>query len=912
MRVRSNPPLNFSGPEPVVLKPRRGAAPVDERSAEPQLAEVASVEAAAEAVHAAEPEPEPQTATAPAEPIPPAVDLVTAEEPRELEPLKLNAVEAVDEPSLEQPRTRAPQSEVAHGMSRYAYLIAVIASALWVGGAGSWVAYQYGLGEIAATPLNLAMLALVALAPVGLIFTAAAMARQSARLAAEAQRARSLSEAMVAPAALASEQTAQAVRAMRDEIDQAVAAAERARTELSALREALGQETRQLNEAADEAGRTAKSLALSLGDEREQMTKLGESLDRQAAGVIDAVERQARMVADASDLAQTQLREAEAALAARAADLAAAAGEAQDAARLAADDLARQTIRLETAGSGVAEQIRSVEDGLSQQRAALVTTAFSLRSEQEDFSAQVETQRAQLVEALTHTRLAAGDLGDASAKGAEILRDLVHAAADQFQALSDLAGQSREEFAVQAREAADRFRALSIEVREELVEETNRGLNALTEAAEDTRRRASAAADEARRAAAEATEEARRSAAQAAEDAKLRVDRLAEAAFEAKKRADETFDAATEQARRLIEQSSALVDDAGERSAARLESNLAQIKGALGEVDLALSEIDGRAARLPDEARARVEEIRNAVEQGLEALGAAARKAAEETQAVDAAFQDRVKRNYDMLSEAVKLMNMVSGAAPASTPAARRREEPPLDLSGVIEPRMDVPHRREPRATASDEPNSRAIRTLGDAQRQARESRESQRDPEMEPSASAGLRPRLRLKPTDGDETIRDVFEPAQAQPKTIGDSWTWRDLLGGMDGRAEPPEPTLDDETLADRLIDEIGALGVDPNALLPRTRVEEAAAAYQHGDPDGAREVVLRVAPAAVRRIRRRIMTEKSLRAQAERFVDRYEGMLADAARQDQSGYMSISLLASESGRAFLLIDAAVGEPA
>lgn len=910
MRVRSNPPLNFSGPEPVVLKRRGGQPAAPDTAPEPQLAE-----AAPEAMGspAAELEPEAETATAPSEPIPPAVDLVTSEEPRELERLKLQALEPVAEPAPEAPRTRPAQSEVAHGMSRYAYLIAVIASALWVGGAGSWAAYQYGLGEIAATPLNLAMLGLVALAPVGLIFTAAAMARQSARLAAEAQRARSLSEAMVAPAALASEQTAEAVRAMRAEIDQAVASAERARSELSALREALSEETRQLNAAAEEAGRTAKALGQSLGEEREQMTRLGENLDRQAAGVIDAVERQARMVADASDLAQTQLREAEAALAARAADLAAAAGEAQDASRLAADDLARQTIRLETAGAGVAEQIRSVEDGLSQQRAALVTTAFSLRSEQEDFSAQVETQRAQLVEALTHTRLAAGDLGDASAKSAEILRDLVHAAADQFQALSDLAGQSREEFAVQARESAERFRALSAEIRDDLVEETNRGLNALTEAAEDTRRRAAAAADEARRSAAEAGEESRRSAAEAAEAAKLRVDRLAEAAFEAKKRADETFDAATEQARRLIEQSSALVEDAGERSAARLESNLAQIRGALGEVDVALSEIDGRAARLPDEARARVEEIRGAVEQGLEALALAARKAAEETQAVDAAFQDRVKRNYDMLSEAVKLMNMVSGAQPTAAPASsRRREEPPLDLTAMVEPRMEVPHRREPRV-APEEPsaNARAIRTLGEAQRQAREARDS----EMEPSASAGLRPRLRLKPTDGDESVRDVFEPSPpaSQPKTIGDGWTWRDLLGGMDSRDAAPEVSaLDDETLADRLIDEIGALGVDPNALLPRTRVEEAASAYQHGDPHGAREVVLRVAPAAVRRIRRRIMTEKTLRAQAERFVEHYEGMLADAARQDQSGYMSISLLASEPGRAFLLIDAAVGEPA
>ena len=91
---------------------------------------------------------------------------------------------------------------------------------------------------------------------------------------------------------------------------------------------------------------------------------------------------------------------------------------------------------------------------------------------------------------------------------------------------------------------------------------------------------------------------------------------------------------------------------------------------------------------------------------------------------------------------------------------------------------------------------------------------------------------------------------------------------------------------------------------------RPAAAAAAYQVGDSDGARQVVRRVAPAAVRRISRRILTERGLRAQAEQFVERYEHLLADAARRDQGGYMSISLLASESGRAFLLIDAAVGD--
>src|SRR5207244_7028673 len=104
---------------------------------------------------------------------------------------------------------------------------------------------------------NLALLALVVVGPAGLMFVAASLARQGARLAAETTRAHALAEAMVAPAAMASEQATLVVRAMRTEIDEAVSAAERARVELSALREALTMETRQLNERADHANRTA-------------------------------------------------------------------------------------------------------------------------------------------------------------------------------------------------------------------------------------------------------------------------------------------------------------------------------------------------------------------------------------------------------------------------------------------------------------------------------------------------------------------------------------------------------------------------------------------------------------------------------------------------------------------------------
>ncbi|HEX8472381.1 MAG TPA: tipN, partial [Brevundimonas sp.] len=208
---------------------------------------------------------------------------------------------------------------------RHAYLLAGVASALWIGGVASWAAYEIGSGGAALDPLRLALYALIALAPAGLAVMLAHAIRQGAGLAAETVRARALAEALVAPTALAAQQTGQVLLTLRNDIDQAALAAERARNDMTLLREVLVEETTRLNEAAENAGRTARRLTEQLGRERDSMQVVGLQLDTQSAGVLDAVERQSRMIVDASDLAQTQLREAEAALAARAADLAAAA-----------------------------------------------------------------------------------------------------------------------------------------------------------------------------------------------------------------------------------------------------------------------------------------------------------------------------------------------------------------------------------------------------------------------------------------------------------------------------------------------------------------------------------------------------------------------------------------------------------
>lgn len=828
---RQRPPLNLTDPDPEAAgqagidaapdpqseserpmsERRRRRLAEERREAEQKAAEAARLEAAAQAS-------------------PPAPDLG---ESADAPPVAWEAPPA--------PVMASRQIEAAPS-GRHAYLVAGVAAALWIGGVAAWLAWEVGAGTAELEPLRIAVYALIALAPAGLAIMLAHAVRQGAGLAAETRRARGLSEALIAPTALAAQQTGEVLQTLRNDIDQASLAAERARHDMALLREALAQETTRLNEAAETAGRTARRLAEQLGHERDQMQTLGVQLDSQAAGVIDAVERQSRMVVDASDLAQTQLREAEAALAARAADLAAAAGEAQDAARVAADDLARQTLRLENAGSGVAEQIQSVEEGLGQQRAALVTAAYALRTDQEDFSAQVESQRAQLTEQLSATRAVTDELGQTSVRTTESIKDLVEAATDQFRALVEMSQREADGFDSATKLALDKFEALAAEARDALVEETRRALAALQATAEDSR----LAAEE------------------AAEQAQVRADRLGEALFEAAQKADQAADARVDSARRIVSETSGLVDEAGQRAIDQLEATVERMNTALARVEQAMGELDERAARLPEEARMRVDAVRATVEEGLAALSAASQKAAADTEALDAGFQERVRRNYDMLTEAVRLMGVVSG----DSPTTRRREAAPAPA-----PEPETPSR------------ARAERAEGEPR-------------------GFGLRGRLKLEPMPG--------AAVQNQPEK--DRLGWSDLVDEGPGEAPldletPVMPAADSEALGERITAAIRRMGVDPNALLPRSRVEEASQAVAAGDPDRARQIVRRVAPAAVRSVSRRVLTDPDLRADAEAYVRAFsQDLSARAAAGDGPGVLG--RLTSDGGRAYMLLDAAIGD--
>lgn len=736
------------------------------------------------------------------------------------------------------------------------WTLATAVAALWALAPIAFaLGYARGVPAFKIEGFALMVFAGLAIGPALLTLLGAYLLRQANGISDELRRNRTLTDRLVTPAALAAAGATNAVDAMRQGVDEAAAAAERARDHIISLRKALAEETARLADAAAESARMAKQLAQGLGHERSAMETLSQSLDARSTAVVDAIGSQARMVAEASDLAETQLREAEAALAARAADLAAAAAEASDAARVGAEDLSRQIARLETAGVGVGDQVASVEKTLAAQRAALVEISQALRSEQEDFAAEAETRTAQLTEFVAYTRVGATELSDTASMGAEILRGLISAAADQFREMADGAKSQRDA----------------------LAEETKKTLETIGDVAENQRTLLEEELKAAMEAMAEAALKASKSVEARVEAARSRVDQLNEIAFAAGQKADAVFESRMEEARDIIEHSAQMVEQAGARTSQKLQDSVQTARGTLEELETMLAEISRRTADLPTEALQKAGEVRIAIEQGVEQLMNAVRRTAEETAAIDQAFQERVRRNYEMLSEAAGAVTAsgISTVAARATPAAT----PPIRTRAAAPPPPPSP-----------------LPTV-------------EFDDEDEPPAD---RRRLRLTPTATDQEFRSVFEQASARkqagpPPAEGEAdgnWSWRGLLSGIESS------TPGDAGLGEKLAAEITAMGIDPHALLPRGRIDEIAAALQTRDAIGAREVVKRLAPAAIRRLVRRLFSDATLKSNTERFLKRYAGMIDEAAGQDREGFLLAALLSSDAGRAYLLLDAASGD--
>ena len=751
------------------------------------------------------------------------------------------------------------------------WLAATFVSGLWAFAPIAFaLGYRQGRAPFDYDPFVLLILGAMAVGPAGLVWVAASLFVEGRRLRRESQRAARLADEMVAPAVAAGLRTGEIALGLQAEMARVGEAASLASRQLEGLRAALQVESDLLDTAAGSAGTAAKEMAAGLGRERERLEGLASGLDARTSAVTDAIARQARLVGEVSDLAETQLREAEAAFTARSTNFTEAADRLEAAAGAAGETLGQQAVRLQGAGSSLTEHLRSVEAALDARRNALLAAASALKVEQEGLAAQGEAHLARLAEVGGQARLSAADMRDSALKGGEALSSLIQEAAAQFREFANAARSERDEFGQSTRHALEAVARAAAEERQRLEAQTHAAITALREAAEQTRK----AAD------------------QNAEAARAQVDQLAEAAFSAGQRANQVFEARLEEARGLISRSAQMVEEAGDATARRLEQGASAARRTLDELAGMMGRIEDRVASLPEKARSQAEQVREAVTESMDGLLDQARRTAAETQAIDAAFQERVRRNFGMLSEAVKMMGSVAvaGAAPVSpapptAPVAQAR--PAAQAPSAPDPEDEAPRRRlrlTPARPASDETFSEIFEAAGGPPEALGGLRLDSTSPAPRPGALAGL-----------------------ARTPPAGSGWTWRDLLSTVDAGGQRIGP---DAESMDFLADEIRALGIDPTVLLPVTRVDELATMISDGQGDLARDTVRRLAPAATRKLSRRLLEEPRTRRSVMDFLARYQTEIETATRRDRSGREVGALLSTEAGRLYLLAEAAAGD--
>lgn len=811
--------------------------------------------------------------------------LATTEQAVEVERAADTAPAPQDETPLFAPRAVAGPARPKTAAKRTTaslevYLFALLASALWIGGLLAFaVGFESRLGAFAFEPFTTAVFGFLALAPVGFIGFSAFAFNQGARFAREAERAKGLADDLAAPVTSAAVAAGSAVATIRSEINGATDAAARARIELTALREGLAEETRRLLEAANESIRTTQHLTQVMGEEREALGRVTTALDHQADRVVSSVERQARMVAEASDLAETQLREAEASLTARAADLTAAAEDANRGAQAAGQGLEVQIERLETTGRTVYDRMSDADAGMDRQRVMLSATVDSLKAEQEQFEQTFAERHDQLASLVSQSIEAANAVTQSVADANQQFDDLAGSSIDRAEAMSDAARQHRAAIASAAVDSLSALTDASLRHRDVLLAETQYMIDTMVQAAE----------------------EARLAAEEQMAHVKGQIDQLGEASFTAGQQAEAMFEARLSEARTLIEQSARLAEEAGARSSEQLTEGLVSTRAVVSEFAELLARLEARMANLPKEAARQAEIVTSGLAQGLiqgiEDLTLAARRAAEDSQTFDVEFKDRVRRNYEALGLAVMQLEAMGKRTPSpvSAPIAER---PPLAVSSILrQPVAGRPVLRTPPASPTrPDPITRPL------------ARPDDRPP----------RPRLKLTPaieTPPAPTPAPIAAPARPatpppSPANLGggedkpDQWTWKDLLTSLE------EDFVEDEQLGPILAQEIHDMKIDTQSLLPRASVEEIAASINAGDYDAALDKVTALAQNSIRRLAKRLQSDRGLMTKAERFVEMQSNMIVDAASRDREGFLMPTLLSNEQGRAYLLYAAALAD--
>lgn len=383
-----------------------------------------------------------------------------------------------------------------------------------------------------------------------------------------------------------------------------------------------------------------------------------------------------------------------------------------------------------------------------------------------------------------------------------------------------------------------------------------------------------------------AAEEARQQSSQQMADNQRRMDSVRQSAFEAGKDADAFMQNRITDARALIEQSAGLLDETGNKIQERFGRLAAACSDQARAVEDLLDGLDRRLENLPQEADARAQAIESALGETLERLTAAGRKAANETAALDTAFQDRLRDSYSALGEVVQRLGGLSGVlavppAIASTPFQPPPPPPPPPVATLPspEPVQALPQKASASLSLSGAPLNQAP---------PRPNIEAAKVQETAPEALTAPPSRLKISspvPIEDDPFAElQIGRPPPSGP-TSENGWSWKQVLSTLDEKGAKTEANRIGDLVKELALDK----AIDNNNL-------EKLRAMANRSRDQARRGTREMLAEEVRAMRRKLTSDPDLRVAIVRFVE---------ARREAAAR---GRLAGNEARVYLVADAAL----
>ena len=613
-------------------------------------------------------------------------------------------------------------------------------SFLWI---GATIAYAVGFQEpgllqtiAGLSYTQLGGLALFILVPALLFTMCGMMAREVTRSTTTAELLDHAVRRLSSPASNAEYEVRSLSAAVTGEVERINSALESALARLAAMEEIITHHADTLEQSAGDARDRTEGLLTGLRKERLRLGEVSESLDDKAALIAEAISDQSKMVAAAAELAAAQAGDSERRIRSSIEGLNDASDSIAERGDILADKLGARAVGLRDLSDSLTERTVELDTAYTNHRKRLSDAGEALRKEQEKIAAALDFHRAELDVMATTARGGAEALNEAATSGASAFRDAVESA---FKRSSDLAGKIRSESEHAAREH------------------------------ESSLARLVAAAQEAKSVSSAAIEAIEKQADVIAD----KVERTNEASFDAARRSDETFELRMNEAEKITARASQAADDAAESVRRRLEAVLASARAETQTVERHIETMTERLAELPVMARERSQEAADTIRRGLEGLNAAALAAAEEAQEIDAAFQARIRQNYELLSEFMLHMGTVAGSRrPQNLPSSLPSNELPAPLSRGA---------GRPPSTGSPASNDTAAETTNS-------------DTAVSPPQGTKPDASAHRGPVDSKVGFPERgARPSQSRARTEP-GWRWKDLLSSM------PDDVEDDTTRAHR----------------------------------------------------------------------------------------------------------------